>query len=297
MGEVYRAHDTKLESCGRHQAASGSVRHSTRSALARFEREAQALASLNHPHIAAMYDFEEAAGRHLLVMELVEGDTLADRLARGPMPVDEALTMAHQMLKRSKSAHEKGIFHRDLKPANVKLTPDGMRQGPRLRPRASSWTATTARRDRRELSHTDVSPRSAGMIMGTAGYMSPEQAKGLVADHRSDIFSFGGVLFEMLTGRRAFHGDTPAETMAAFSCGSRTLHSCRRTLNPRLRSAAPVSRQTPQASLAGRGRRADSAIGARRGRPGESTAHCSRSTFGTRAVVAATAVVAAVAAA
>ena len=234
MGEVYRAHDSKL---GRAVAIKllPEAWALDPERLARFEREARVLASLNHPHIAALYGFEEAAGRHLLVMELVEGETLADRLVRGPMPVDEALDVAHQIAEALESAHEKGIVHRDLKPANVKITPEdrvkvldfGLARLPDNDNAASSATAANS-------PTLSVLATQAGMILGTAGYMSPEQAKGAVADHRSDMFSFGAVLYEMLTGRRAFHADTPAETMAAVLMREPDFGLLPPHLNPRL---------------------------------------------------------------
>jgi serine/threonine-protein kinase len=234
MGEVYRAHDSKL---GRAVAIKllPEVWALDPERLARFEREARVLASLNHPHIAALYGFEEAAGRHLLVMELVEGETLADRLVRGPMPVDETLDVAHQIAEALESAHEKGIIHRDLKPANVKITPEdrvkvldfGLARLPDTDNAASSSTAANS-------PTLSVLATQAGIIMGTAGYMSPEQAKGAVADHRSDMFSFGAVLYEMLTGRRAFHADTAAETMAAVLMREPDFGLLPSNLNPRI---------------------------------------------------------------
>jgi len=234
MGEVYRARDAKL---GRTIAikvlpdalASDSDR------LARFEREAKVLASLSHPHIAALYGFEEAEGRHLLVMELVEGETLAERLMRGPMTVDEALESAQQIADALESAHEKGIVHRDLKPANVKLAPDGrvkvldfgLARLPERDQPAASVNATNS-------PTLNALATQAGVILGTAGYMSPEQAKGALADHRSDMFSFGAVLYEMLTGRRAFHAETAAETMAAVLMKEPDFSALPPDLNPRI---------------------------------------------------------------
>jgi serine/threonine-protein kinase len=234
MGEVYRAHDSRL---GRAVAIKllPEAWAFDPERLARFEREARVLASLNHPHIAALYGFEEAAGRHLLVMELVEGETLADRLVRGPMPVDETLDVAHQIAEALESAHEKGIIHRDLKPANVKITPEGrvkvldfgLARLPDTDNAASAATVANS-------PTLNVLATQAGVILGTAGYMSPEQAKGAVADHRSDMFSFGVVLYEMLTGRRAFHADTPAETMAAVLMREPDFGLLPADLNPRV---------------------------------------------------------------
>ncbi len=218
MGEVYRARDTKL---GRDVAikilpndfADDPER------VARFQREAQVLAALNHQHIAQLYGFEEgpAGAEHrvrALVMELVEGSTLAARLARGPIPINEALLIAYQIAEALHAAHDKGITHRDLKPANVALTLDGnvkVLDFGLARLDGAGGTSAGAE------SPTVLSPAlmtSAGMIMGTAAYMSPEQAKGRVADKRSDVWAFGCVLYEMLTGTRAFAGENVPETLA-----------------------------------------------------------------------------------
>jgi serine/threonine-protein kinase len=234
MGEVYRAHDAKL---GRTIAIKvlPDALASDPDRLARFEREAKVLASLSHPHIAALYGFEEAEGRHLLVMELVEGETLAERLMRGPMTVDDALESAQQIADALESAHEKGIVHRDLKPANVKLTPDGrvkvldfgLARLPEKDQPAASVNATNS-------PTLNALATQAGVILGTAGYMSPEQAKGALADHRSDMFSFGTVLYEMLTGRRAFHAETAAETMAAVLMKEPDFGALPPDVNPRI---------------------------------------------------------------
>jgi serine/threonine protein kinase len=215
MGEVYRAHDTKL---GRDVALkilpSGFTHDPDR--LARFKREAQVLASLNHPHIAAIYGLEEANGSQFLVLELVEGDTLAQRIARGPIPLEEARTIARQIAEALEGAHEKGIVHRDLKPSNIAFSADdrvrvldlGLAKALDRAPNAVDITQ----------SPTLTSPvlmTGMGVILGTAAYMSPEQAKGRVADTRSDIWAFGCVIYEMLTGQRPFQGDDVAETVAA----------------------------------------------------------------------------------
>ena len=212
MGEVYRARDSKLN---REVAIKVLPEGFTEDAerVARFQREAQVLASLNHPNIAAIYGLEESDGIRALVMELVEGPTLADRVAAGPIPVDEALAIARQIAEALEVAHERGIVHRDLKPANVKVTPDdtvkvldfGL---------AKVFADETPDAD---LSHspTLLKGTQAGMILGTAAYMSPEQAKGKAVDKRSDIWAFGCVLFEMLTGKQAFIGETLTDTLAA----------------------------------------------------------------------------------
>ena len=218
MGEVYRAHDTKL---GRDVAikilpddfADDPER------VARFQREAQVLAALNHPHIAQLYGFEEGPteGGHLvraLVMELVEGSTLADRIVRGPLPMNEALPMARQIAEALHAAHDKGIIHRDLKPANIALTLDGnvkLLDFGLAKPAGPNEASPVAE------SPTITSPAmmtNVGTILGTAAYMSPEQAKGRGADKRSDVWAFGCVLYEMLTGSRTFASDSVQETLA-----------------------------------------------------------------------------------
>src|SRR6266702_3896592 len=201
MGEVYRARDTKLK----REVAIKILPEEFSSdpeRVARFQREAEVLASLNHPNIAAIYDLQEANGSRYLVLELVEGETLANRIARGPIPVEEALDIAKNICEALEAAHEKGIVHRDLKPANVKITPDGKVKVLDFGlAKAMSGTATAATLSN---SPTLVSGSMGGIIVGTAAYMSPEQARGREADQRSDVFAFGCVLYEMLTGRQAF---------------------------------------------------------------------------------------------
>jgi eukaryotic-like serine/threonine-protein kinase len=213
MGEVFRATDTRLR---REVAlkvlpdavAADSLR------MSRFAREAQVLAALNHPNIASIYGFEESSSTHALVMELVEGQTLQERIAQGPLPLDEALPIAHQIAEALEYAHDRGIVHRDLKPANIKIKSDGvvkvldfglakaLADDPASSDLANSPTLTAA-------------ATKAGLILGTAAYMAPEQARGRAVDRRADIWSFGVVVYEMLTGTMTFRGDTISDTLAA----------------------------------------------------------------------------------
>src|SRR3989442_609796 len=212
MGDVYLARDTKL---GRAVAIKILPEIFARDPqrVSRFEREAKLLASLNHANIAALYGLEQAEGKHFLIMELVRGDTLGERIARGPIPVEEALNIALQIADGLEAAHDKGIIHRDLKPANVKITPEdkvkvldfGLAKGLEVAPVSADLMNSPT---------LSVLATNAGMILGTAGYMSPEQAKGRAADQRSDIFAFGCVLYEMLTGRLTFRGETVTEVLA-----------------------------------------------------------------------------------
>jgi Tol biopolymer transport system component len=213
MGEVYRATDTKL---GREVALKVLPQEFAADAqrMARFQREAQVLASLNHPNIASIYGLEHQDKIQALAMELVEGPTLAERIALGPIPLDEALPLARQIAEALEYAHEKGIIHRDLKPANVKITSDGKAKvldfglAKALSEDASSQDAA---------SHSPTLSAMAtktGIILGTAAYMSPEQAKGKPADRRADIWAFGVVLYEMLSGRQLYTGETASEVLA-----------------------------------------------------------------------------------
>jgi Tol biopolymer transport system component len=222
MGEVWKARDTTL---GRDVALKVLPDHLALDPdrLARFKREAQILASLNHPNIAQIYGLEGWDGREsgtpVLVLELVEGPTLADRIARGPIPLDEALPVARQIAEALEAAHEQGIIHRDLKPSNIKLRPDGTVKVLDFG-LAKAMSPDEARPHGQEVSNspTIMSPAAthAGVILGTAAYMSPEQARGRTVDKRTDIWAFGCVLYEMLTGRAAFGRDTIADTMAAI---------------------------------------------------------------------------------
>jgi eukaryotic-like serine/threonine-protein kinase len=219
MGEVYRATDTTL---GRQVAIKVLPDAFAQDAerLARFEREAKTLASLNHPHIAQIYGLERSSGVQALVMELVEGEDLSQRIARGPIPLDEALPIARQIAEALEAAHEQGVIHRDLKPANIKVTPDGLVKVLDFGLAKLSETAVAgASTPNMSLSPTITSPAmmtGVGVILGTAAYMSPEQAKGRPADKRSDIWAFGAVLYEMLTGKRAFGGDDVQDTFVAI---------------------------------------------------------------------------------
>ena len=202
MGRVYRARDTKLGRSVAIKVIADSLPHPD--LVSRFEREARTLAALNHPNIAAIYGVEDTDGDMALVMELVEGPTLADRLLEGPLPVVEAIPIARQIVEALEAAHEQGIIHRDLKPANVKVRADGTVKvldfglAKALEPAGASIGSYS--------STTLASPAvtQAGVILGTAAYMSPEQVRGKEVDKRSDVWGFGCVLYEMLTGRRAF---------------------------------------------------------------------------------------------
>jgi serine/threonine protein kinase/WD40 repeat protein len=214
MGEVYRARDARLK----RQVAIKilpPLLAADPDRLARLQREAEVLASLNHPHIAAIYGLEEADGVKALVMELVEGPTLAERIARGPIPLDEALPVAKQITEALEAAHEKGIIHRDLKPANIKLRADGMVKVLDFG-LAKSFEQTLPDDLTRAAVVQSPAATVAGVIMGTAAYMSPEQARGKAVDKRTDIWAFGCVLFEMLTGQKPFDGETLTDIVAAI---------------------------------------------------------------------------------
>ena len=213
MGQVFRARDTKLNRDVALKVLPDSFA-SDPDRLARFTREAQTLASLNHPHIAAIYGLEESGGVSALVMELVEGEDLAQRIARGAIPLDEALPIAKQIAEALEAAHEQGIIHRDLKPANIKVRWDGTVKILDFGLAKASEPAGGSSSGISMSPTLSMHATQAGVILGTAAYMSPEQARGKAVDKRADIWAFGAVLFEMLTGTRAFAGGDVAETLA-----------------------------------------------------------------------------------
>ena len=258
MGRVYQAHDTRL---GRTVA----LKISREEFNERFEREARAVAALNHPNVCTIHD----VGPNYLVMELVEGPTLSDRMKEGPIPLEEALRIARQIADALEAAHEKGIVHRDLKPGNIKIKPDGTVKVldfglAKLRP------VDVAPGTKPEDSPTiSMAATSAGMILGTAAYMSPEQARGKVVDKRADIWAFGVVLYEMVTGRRLFEGEDVTETLALVIKGEpkwegipanvqRLLKSClEKDPKRRLRDIGDAWRlleEAPNATVASRSR-------------------------------------------
>ena len=241
MGQVYRATDTTL---GRQVAIKilPDAFASDPERLARFEREAKTLASLNHPHIAAIYGFEKSGGTHALVMEFVEGEDLSQRIARGAIPLDDALPIAKQIAEALDAAHEQGIIHRDLKPANIYVRADGTVKvldfglAKAMSPPEGGHHLDGGGRLQPDLSPTITTPAmtQAGMIMGTAAYMSPEQARGKTVDKRADIWAFGCVVFEMLTGTRAFPGEDITDTLAAIVRGEPDWDLVPRAISPTL---------------------------------------------------------------
>jgi eukaryotic-like serine/threonine-protein kinase len=222
MGEVYRARDSRLN---REVAVKvlPEMFAADLERMNRFSREAQVLASLNHPNIASIYGLEKVNGQEVLIMELIEGEDLSERVGRGAIPLDEAWPIALQIAEALENAHEKGFIHRDLKPANVKVTPEGTVKvldfglAKALDPvgRASNPGAV----DLTQSQLTAFGATLPGLILGTAAYMSPEQAKGKSVDRRADIWAFGCVLYEMLTGRPAFDAETVTEVLAAVITG------------------------------------------------------------------------------
>src|SRR4029450_5699872 len=214
MGEVYRARDVRLKRDVAIKVLPEAF-STEPSRLARFQREAEVLASLNHPHIAHIHGVEESGNVRALIMEFVEGEDLAQRIGRGPIALDEALPIARQIAEALEAAHEQGIIHRDLKPTNIKVRPEGTVKvldfglAKAMEPAGVASPSVSQ-------SPTITTPAmtQAGMLLGTAAYMSPEQARGQPADTRADIWAFGCVLYEMLTGQRAFDGQGVSETLA-----------------------------------------------------------------------------------
>ena len=215
MGEVYRATDTKLNrdvalKILPEQFASDSQR------MGRFQREAEVLASLDHPNIGQIYGIEDAGQTKALVLQLIEGPTLADKIAQGPIPVENALKIALQMAEGLEAAHEKGVIHRDLKPANIKITPEGQVKILDFGLAKALEGETPPDTNLSQSPTLTAAATQAGVILGTAAYMSPEQAKGQAVDKRADIFAFGAVLYECLTGKRAFEGEDISDTLASI---------------------------------------------------------------------------------
>ena len=213
MGDVYQATDTKLGRSVAIKFLPEAFSHDTER-VARFQREARVLASLNHPNIAAIYGVEQIDSRHFLVMELVSGETLADRIKRGAIPIEEALSIGTQIAEGLEEAHEKGIIHRDLKPANIKVTPEGKVKVLDFG-LAKAYEPDQANTTLSNSPTISMAATIAGVILGTAAYMSPEQAKGRAVDKRADIWAFAVVLYELLTGRQLFHGDNLTEVLAS----------------------------------------------------------------------------------
>jgi serine/threonine protein kinase len=236
MGEVYRARDTKL---GREVAIKVLPEEfaNDRDRLARFQREARLLAALNHPNIAHIHDLLEADGQHYLVMELVEGQTLADRISNGPLPLEEIYKLFGQIAEGLEAAHQQGVIHRDLKPANIKITDDGkvsvldfgLAKAAEIQRTATNDGVTSPWDD------NSAGKSSVGQIVGTRAYMSPEQARGKPVDKRTDIWAFGCCLYEALTGQRSFRGETVSDTLAMILAAEPDWKALPERTPPRLR--------------------------------------------------------------
>ena len=255
MGEVWRARDQKL---GREVAIKTLPEEFAKDEerLARFEREAKLLASLNHPNIATIHGLEEHNGTRFLVLELVEGDTLRDRLARGPIPVQESLRLALQIAEALEAAHEKGVIHRDLKPANIKVTPDGKIKVLDFG-LAKAVVTDTAREEAVTQTLTTVGETRDGVLLGTPAYMSPEQARRQAVDHRSDVWTFGSVLFEILTGSTPFEGPTVADTITGILSREPDLTQLPLNIHPGVRQLVRLClSKNPEGPMSGNGRRA-----------------------------------------
>ena len=256
MGEVYQARDMTLNRLVAIKVLLPAIANDP-DRLARFRREAQVLASLNHPHIAQIHGFEDTDGVRALVMELVEGPTLADRIVRGPIPINEALAIASQIADALEAAHEQGIIHRDLKPANIKVREDGTVKVLDFGLALSLDLPRSAGVDVMDSPTLSAHATETGLILGTAAYMSPEQARGRVVDRRADLWAFGCVLYEMLTRQRAFGGDSPTDVLAAVVATEPDW--------ARLPADTPAAIRTllRRCLEKNRGRRLDSAIAAR----------------------------------
>jgi Tol biopolymer transport system component len=232
MGEVYQAKDQKL---GRDVAIKVLPEEFAKDSdrVARFQREAKLLASLNHPNIAAIYGLEESGGANFLVLELVEGDTLADRIKRGPIPVEESLKLALQIAEALEAAHEKGVIHRDLKPANIKVTPDGKVKVLDFG-LAKAFAGEQAELNLSNSPTLSDAATQQGVILGTAAYMSPEQARGKAVDKRADIWAFGCILYEMLTGQQTWSGATVTDIIASALAKDPDFTKLPSNLHPRI---------------------------------------------------------------
>jgi serine/threonine protein kinase len=243
MGEVYRAHDARLKRDIAIKRLPEAFSHDADRVL-RFQREAETLARVNHPNIGGIYDLLEVEGARYLVLELVEGTTLADRLVVGPMPPAQALHIARQICEALEAAHGQGIVHRDLKPANIALSSDdgvkvldfGLAKSIHQSSPLASGEVPLADVSRSPTVMASVVRTDVGTVMGTAAYMSPEQARGGPVDARTDVFAFGCVLYEMLAGCRAFPGDTVSDVIAAILRGEPDLARLPRDLDGRVRS-------------------------------------------------------------
>ncbi len=231
MGEVYRAHDTRLDRAvaikvlPEHAASDPDLRR-------RFEREAKTISSLNHPHICTLYDIGSQDGIDFLVMEYLEGVTLAQRLEKGPLPLDQALTMAIEIADALDMAHRRGVIHRDLKPNNIMLTEAGVKLLDFGLAKARPTGVLGTEHDSETVTQTEPLT-GQGMLLGTVQYMAPEQLQGKEADTRTDIFAFGAVIYEMVAGTRAFQGDTQASLIAAILEHEPRPASALRPLTPR----------------------------------------------------------------